>query len=520
MARSKLNRIVKDRRVIILAICVVIALIAINPNPWREEAVIKAVDKGSAAETAGLRPEQRIISIDGQQVKNIEDVTRLTSNLKINDTITIETKNAFYKVKAKPKSNESNEAEGIGIIAANAPKTKIKTGLDLRGGIRILLKPETKISKTDLELIKENINRRVNIYGLSDVVVRDASDISGNQYIMVEIAGITEKEVREFVSKQGKFEAKVGNTSVFKGNDVIEVCRSAQCSGIDVRSGGCGAASAADWACPFYFTISLSQEAAQRQAEATKNLAVIEGYLSEKLYLYLDDELVDQLNIGESLKGEPAVSIQISGSGFATTENTATKAAIQEMKKLQTILITGSLPVKLTVERADSISPILGKGFVKNALLTALIATGAVTIILLIAYRKLAVAIPIMITSLTEVYLMLGAAAIIGWNIDLAAIAGIIAAVGTGVNDQIIITDEALKGGARKLYSWKEKIKSAFSVIFGAYFTNLFAMLPLFVIGAGMLRGFALTTIIGMTVGVFITRPAYAKIVEILTEEK
>ena len=190
------------------------------------------------------------------------------------------------------------------------------------------------------------------------------------------------------------------------------------------------------------------------------------------------------------------------------------------MKKLQTILITGSLPVKLTIERVDSISPILGRGFVKNALLTALIATGAVTIILFIAYRKLAVAIPIMITSLTEVYLMLGAAAIIGWNIDLAAIAGIIAAVGTGVNDQIIITDEALKGGARKLYSWKEKIKSAFSVIFGAYFTNLFAMLPLFVIGAGLLRGFALTTIIGMTVGVLITRPAYAKIVEILTEEK
>src|SRR3989344_8758952 len=110
MARSKLKRILKDKRIIILAIFAVIALIAINPNPWREEAVIKAVDKGSAAETAGLRAEQRIITIDVQKVKNIEDAARLTSNLKINDTITIETKNAFYKVKVKPQNNESNEA--------------------------------------------------------------------------------------------------------------------------------------------------------------------------------------------------------------------------------------------------------------------------------------------------------------------------------------------------------------------------------------------------------------------------
>jgi len=37
--------------------------------------------------------------------------------------------------------------------------------------------------------------------------------------------------------------------------------------------------------------------------------------------------------------------------------------------------------------------------------------------------------------------------------------------------------------------------------------------------GAGMLKGFALTTIIGVSVGVFITRPAYASIIEILLKE-
>ena len=44
-------------------------------------------------------------------------------------------------------------------------------------------------------------------------------------------------------------------------------------------------------------------------------------------------------------------------------------------------------------------------------------------------------------------------------------------------------------------------------------------MLPLVFAGAGLLKGFAITTIIGASVGVFITRPAYSKVIEILLKE-
>jgi len=54
---------------------------------------------------------------------------------------------------------------------------------------------------------------------------------------------------------------------------------------------------------------------------------------------------------------------------------------------------------------------------------------------------------------------------LINWNLDLAAIAGILAAVGTGVDDQIVITDEALKG-ARVARNWKSRMKNAFFIIF------------------------------------------------------
>ena len=52
-----------------------------------------------------------------------------------------------------------------------------------------------------------------------------------------------------------------------------------------------------------------------------------------------------------------------------------------------------------------------------------------------------------------------------------------------------------------------------------AYFTGVAAMVPLLFAGAGLLKGFALTTIIGISIGVFITRPAFAAAVEVLLKK-
>ena len=38
------------------------------------------------------------------------------------------------------------------------------------------------------------------------------------------------------------------------------------------------------------------------------------------------------------------------------------------MKRLQTILITGSLPVKLVIEDSSNVSPLLGSEFIQNTL--------------------------------------------------------------------------------------------------------------------------------------------------------
>ena len=99
----------------------------------------------------------------------------------------------------------------------------------------------------------------------------------------------------------------------------------------------------------------------------------------------------------------------------------------------------------------------------------------------------------------------------IEWNLDLPSIAGILATVGTGLDQQIIILDESQE---KISLSLKQKMKRAFAIIMGAYFTAVVALLPLMWAGAGLLKGFAITTIIGISVGVLITRPAFSAMIK------
>ena len=225
--------------------------------------------------------------------------------------------------------------------------------------------------------------------------------------------------------------------------------------------------------------------------------------------------MISSLFISETLKGSRSTSFTIQGSGNGINEEEAISNSLEQMKEMQTLLISGSLPYEVTVERVDLISAELGESFFSSAILSIILAIFGVAGAVFVRYRSWKISVPIMITGISEVVIILGFASLIRWNLDLAAIAGIVAAVGTGVDDQIVITDEVMKG--KKLdTTWRERMAKAFMIIFAAYFTMIVSMLPLWFLGAGVLRGFALTTIVGVTIGVFITRPAFAKMIETL----
>ncbi|OGJ15842.1 hypothetical protein A3K73_01600 [Candidatus Pacearchaeota archaeon RBG_13_36_9] len=495
-------------RIWILIIALVLALLVIKPN-FESGVLIKSVDSNSSAFESGLRSGQIIKAIDGQEITSIEDFSKALEKFPTEEKtkLIITAKEGTFTLFTK---------ETPQITVSKIPSTSIKFGLDIAGGSRALIKPEGQLSASELNDLIAVTTERLNVYGLTDIIIRPTSDLEGNNYMLIEIAGANPSELEELVAKQGKFEAKIGNETVFVGGkkDIASVCRNdASCSGIEA----CYAVEGGQL-CRFRFVVHLSEEAAKKHADITSKLEVnITGegrYLNEKLDLYLDDKLVDSLFISEDLKGRVTTQIQIQGSGTGASREDAFNDAQKSMQKLQTVLITGSLPYKLEIAKLDTISPSLGKEFTRNILTLGLVVFIAVSVVLFVKYRKVKITSAVILTMFSEAFLTLGIAALIRWNLDAPSIAGIIAGMGTGVNDQIVIIDESVSGDSSSL---KERIKRALFIIVGAFFTIIAAMLPLFWAGAGLLRGFALTTIIGVSVGILITRPAFADIIKIIS---
>ena len=146
-------------------------------------------------------------------------------------------------------------------------------------------------------------------------------------------------------------------------------------------------------------------------------------------------------------------------------------------------------------------------------MITGVLAIFAVAGMVFLRYREPRVALPMIVTALAEVYALLGFAVLVNYPIELAVIAGFIAVVGTGIDDLVIIADEVMSEGdvkSRKVFD--SRFRRAFWVIGAAAATTIIAMSPLMVLSLGDLSGFAIFTILGVLVGVLITRPAYGDI--------
>lgn len=496
-----------------------ISIFGIPPQGLEKGLLITSVKQNSTIFQDGLREGMILESINGKTITSLEDYADAMSEISNLE------ENGKAKLIIQPKGElEIINLYGKSIIEdislEKIPLSRIKTGLDLRGGARAFVKADVPLNDAELNDLIAVSEQRLNVYGLSDVKFFKVKTSSGDNLMGIEIAGSSPEDLEELIAKQGHFEAKIGNDTVFIGGDkdITHVGR----TGSDALITECFAVQGGE-ACNFQFTIFLSEEAAQRHADITDKLSINGSYLSKQLDFFIDDKLTQSLKIGTSLKGSVATQISISGSGQGATRNEAIEAAKQEMKQLQTILITGSLPFQLEIVKIDQISPNLGSGFTKQILLAGLFAIVAVSIVVFIRYRKIKASLALVSVSFSEVLIILGTASLIGWNLDLPSIAGIIAAIGTGIDSQLIILDEAQD----KHESITQRIKKALFIIVTAFTTTFVAMIPLTgflgfmgigAASAGLLKGFAVTTLIGITTGVLISRPAFADIARQLEE--
>ncbi len=225
--------------------------------------------------------------------------------------------------------------------------------------------------------------------------------------------------------------------------------------------------------------------------------------------MYLDDNLVYSAplssDLASSIAKDPVNSLYAgTGSGDEGKE---------QDQELEIHLRAGALPVQVEIAGSGSTSAVLGDYFKVICLIAAIAALAAVALMVYLRYRTPAIVLPMIATNVSEIIILLGIAVFIQ-QLDIAAIAALIAVLGTGIDQLIIITDEVMHEDripSQALYL--KRLNRALVIIMTSAATVIIAMFPLIIMDLSTLKGFAIISILCVLIGVLLTRPAYGKVV-------
>lgn len=370
------------------------------------------------------------------------------------------------------------------------------------------------------------VNDKISQSGLSGGTARQVSTASGDHFILVEVPDQGREEVVDLIKKRGKVQIDIYHPTN-SGNGTVYKTRSAVLEQGDFQRIGTGTT---DSRLGPHVPVVVSDQAADRFQTAVVETGLADGgsrcnYEESPndteacLLTKVDGEVVYSAGMSPSL----ANSIK-SGEWTKDPSFVLQTRDKEEARNLALHLRAGALPAKLDISSGTStyVSPTQGEHFKKSALIIGLLSVIAVAGKVAARYKDARVAAPMVGTALCEVIILGAIASLLDYPIDLAVVGGFIAVIGTGVDDLIIIANEVMaKGEVNSQKVFQGRFKKAFWVIGAAAITTTIAMSPLMVMSLGDLRGFAIFTIIGIFVGVFITRPAYGDILNhLLIEER
>jgi len=396
------------------------------------------------------------------------------------------------------------DATHLEILKA-VPQDQLEAIFEANGGNITSYSPGvSKNTADDVKLILEN---KINSLGTKDAKVNTLIGFNNvARYIRVELAGVDMKQAQDIVGKQGKFEIRIVTTNnqsehVLFGNDITSVqTPSQEPPGSD------------KWGVSF----TLSPAGAQ----AFRNAAISYGATTDPsnhyLMMLLDNKTVYSAplstDLANQVQTQPITQLYAStGSGTYGT---------QQATDLEIHLRAGALPVDVGIAATGGQSAPMGERYKAMALLAGIFALITVGLVIYYRYREPSIVLPMVCVNASEVLILLGFIALIRFQMDLPTIAGLIAVMGTGIDQLVVITDEILHEGkvpSPNLYL--KRLARALGIIVTAAATVLIAMFPLAVMDLSTLKGFAIITILGVLVGVIVTRPAYGKIImEILSK--
>lgn len=360
----------------------------------------------------------------------------------------------------------------------------IDLGLDLAGGVYVVLEAQTDLQGEELQKAMEQskmiINQRVDGLGVSEPNIA----IEGNKRIRIELAGVEEpQEAIEMIGKTAQLQFIDS-----KGNEVI--------SGKNIKSSET-VFYRTDFGEKPVVSLEFDKEGALAFKEATERAMKEPNDVDKIIYIVLDDEIISA----------PIVRNVISD-GKAMIEG---EFELEEANRLATLIRAGALPVDMVELQTSVIGPTLGLEALERSIKAGGIATLIIFLFMLIYYR-----IPGLVADIglaIYILIVLYAMKFLGVKLTLPGIAGLILSIGMAVDANVLIFErikEELRNGKSIRASIDHGFKRALTSVLDSNITTLIAGIVLYYFGIGPIKGFGVTLILGiiasMITSVFITK--------------
>ncbi len=393
---------------------------------------------------------------------------------------------------------------------------KINLGLDLKGGMHLVLKVDT--SKIP-EGAKQNatnravqvLRNRIDEFGVREPLIQK----QGSDKIVIQLPGIEDRNrALNIIGKTAQLEFKLVEDDPELVKQALE---DSIPEGYELKAHKDGklllekdpvltgdaiedaiTSFSSQMGIP-YISLTFNSEGAKKFARIT------EKNVGERLAIVLDEKVQSAPTIREKI---PSGKAQITG-----------RFSVEEARDLSITLRAGALPAPIDIIEERTVGPTLGEDSVRKGIRSIII--GGILVLSFLALYYLLAGIIANFALCLNIIIIMGALAYFDATLTLPGMAGILLTIGMAVDANVLIFErirEELKLGKPLRPAIGAGYDKVFLTIFDANITTLIIALMLFQFGTGPIRGFATTLSIGILSSMFTALVITRLVFDILTK--
>ncbi len=376
-------------------------------------------------------------------------------------------------------------------------QSKIKLGLDLQGGVRVLLQlqPSPEVPQITRQIqteVQQVIDARINGLGVSEPQITSV----GNDRILVELPNVKHPDeavrslkdvakldfkiippgVNDRVARDKKY-ANDPNGSYKDSGPIVY-------SGAELKRAQSSPDQGGGWKIDF------------ETKDPAKFGRMTQANIGKLLGFFLDKKFISAATIQSVITDQGQITGQFSE---------------DETIRISNDLNAGALPVPVKIIENDTVGPVLGKLDLEKSLYASLAGLGLVLVFMFAVYRLPGVLADLALV--VYVLMLLGLLAGVHAVLTLPGIAGFVLSIGMAVDANVLIFErlkEEIWAGKSLRSAVQIGFKRAFTAVFDSHFTTIVGAGVLFMLGTGTVKGFAYTlfwgTVFSLFTATFVTR--------------